>query len=357
MVLDGAPGCLLTLAGRGGDTGLALVLLASAALLRRRRLGVWIVMALVTDLSAAPARADSAGDLSLEAKNLVEVWCTDAVLADPQKAYEAQDRIWPTQKLISDLISGGGPAYLRYWRAKLGTCIKRDELAEADYEAVIAELGNNPTFVGIVKDAVTSLNRLRVKAGKKPIAAPTVAAHAPPVRTKPATAPTGLPRALARLTLAGGGGWQLLGAAHYALFAADLQVRISQGPVHLGLFVEPAFGRALTDPEGAVYLVDGKPKRSVLTTFGPGVVLRFAAGALQPEFGAFLGLAANPTRATGDGIAYTDAGPAFLVGPVVRGGLGIPLGASPLAIRVLAEGGGLVPFPTVRALVMLAGGR
>ena len=358
-MLEGGPGCLATCGSlaAGSPGGPAAVLAPLLLLVSRRRktlksrrffdfdfdfdivLALASVLLLALLLSPRPARADEAGDLAIAAYQLRAQYCTDAALADPGKAYSAQGAIWPVQQRINDAVLAGGPTYLRYWRALLGLCIGRGELAEADLQGFIDAEGSNPTFASLVEDAQRRLRRLR----------PQERANARDPSPRRGAAATSVPAALPRLAVGLGAGMQRLPDWNYLLISADLQLRLA-GPLHGLVLVQPSIGQALRPADtGSAALPRQLP---ILTTLGPGVSLRFAPAAapLRPELGFAFLVAPNPARAATASASYAPAGGAVLAGPLFRRGLAIPFGSAPLSFRIGAEGGYLHPYPFVRAV-------
>jgi hypothetical protein len=106
---------------------------------------------------------------------------------------------------------------------------------------------------------------------------------------------------------------------------------------------------ALSGPPVNDYGEQDPTRRALLVTTVLGPVLAFDLP-VRPRVGALLQLAPNPAGS---------AGPAVLVGVVGLAGAEIPLGASPLAVRLGAELGVLGPMFCLRvgAQVVLGLGR
>jgi hypothetical protein len=116
------------------------------------------------------------------------------------------------------------------------------------------------------------------------------------------------------------------------------------GPLHL-------FGHARISVSGPNRTASGgKPAQTTvgwLVPFGVGVALRFQAGPVRP-----LGFAAAQLALSSSPVAGVTVLPGFLVG----GGVELPLGNSPLAVRPLVELGLLAPSFTLRAGLQLVVG-
>jgi hypothetical protein len=285
-----------------------------------------VLLALV--LLAAPAFADEASELAMEADRLNQESCLDvAEQREVNKAGLAMAQVSVLWVKVDEVFTAAPepkPNYLQYWRGVLGQCLDRNELALADLEAFAASEADNPGYADLVKDSKNRIVRLeRAIAGV-------------------------VDRPVQPFFILGlGGGYQRIeapgvekGGWHYGVAALDVSFRL-KGPLALMGFARLGWSeetRDTTDEEA-----DGDAELrtfSLQTAFGLGPMLRFA-GPVYGFVGVLLQVAPN-------GQPTFDS--PVLVGAALTGGLEIPFPDTPLGVRVYGEVGNLNDSITVRGM-------
>ena len=109
--------------------------------------------------------AASAEDVAVEAAQIVELHCSDAVADDTTTAAQSVTAVSPTWARVSEQYEASGEPWLLYWRGVLGACLNQDKKAIEDLDGFVAALGDDPAWSESVRDAERRLRRLRVPGG------------------------------------------------------------------------------------------------------------------------------------------------------------------------------------------------
>ena len=284
---------------------------------------------------ARPAAAGSANDAALAAWQVNQDHCA-AVGAGESVELTAggMEFVLPVWQQVDQTYKDTKEAYLLYWRAVLALCVQQGNLAGQDLQDFLCAEGANPMFDDLTNDARTRLRRMgiedRCAEKNRRLRTARQRAEARAARQRAAQQ-----RPLVSIGL--GGGYQLLRTWSYGALAGDITVRLV-GPLRLGAFVRPSIGARLRAGDGEYF----EPARhAVLTTIAVGPVLQ-AKGAVEPFVGVAFQLSPN---------VIGSLGPPVLVGPVLMGGVELPLLPLPIAIRPTGEIGLAGPFLSVRGLV------
>ena len=304
---------------------------------RTRGVQVGLLALLVALLLPALALAGPANDAALAAWQVHQDHCAAAVGADVEMTAGSMELVLPVWQDVDRVYRETGEAYLLYWRAVLALCVQQGDLAGQDLQEFLCAEGANPMFTDLADDAETRLRRMKLP---------------DPCHDKNERLRTAAKRAEARaarlraaqqrpiVSIAAGGGVQLLRNWPYGAIAGDVQVRVV-GPLRLTAGVRPSIGQQLMQPDGNPF----EPARHlVLTTITVGALVQ-AKGPVEPFVGALFQLAPNGAGALG---------PAVLAGPALLAGVEIPLLPAPIAVRVAAEVGLADRFFSLRGLAQVA---
>jgi hypothetical protein len=320
------PGCGVSCGAAGvGGSGLGLLLLLPLGLRRRRTSATAAVLLLA--LSPGLAFADGAKELAQQASDVHTEWCSEVAQSDYTRAAEAIGHVTPVWIEVSRQFDETGTPYLRFWRATLGRCIGQDARAEEELLAFIDASDGDQGLVSLVKQARRQLRLMGadVPAPRKTAARRTRAVSGSRGDVEPwPDAP--------RVLIAIAGGYRRLDAFDYGTVDLGLAVRLV-GPLHLDGAARGGIGDLWRGTDGQPLV---PTSRSLLFGGRAGVLLQFH-GKVEPRVGVSVVVSGNQ-----DG----SVGPPVLVGPLVHGGVDIPLGASPVAFRISGEAGYLAPLPT-----------
>lgn len=279
-------------------------------------------------LLAAPASADEASDLAVEADRLNQAACLDvAEQREVNKAGVAMAEVsvlWVEVDKVFTAAPAPKPTYLQYWRGVLGQCLDRNELALADLQAFVAAEEANAGYADLVKDSknrIVRLERALVGIVDRPVQPFFI---------------LGLGGGYQRVEAPSvpGGGW------HYGAAALDVSFRL-KGPLALMGAVRLGWSEESKNTDGEE--TDGDPDTmsfSLQSTFGVGPVLRFA-GPVYGFVGVLLQIAPNDQP--------TFESP-VLVGAALTGGLEVPFPETPLGVRFWGEIGNLHDAITIRGM-------
>ena len=312
----------------GGSAGIAALLLLAVAgrrgrsRRRRRRPGRFVSGLLLGLVAVAlpprSALADAATDIAVTAHGVYEEHCAGVESGGTTSGLEALEQVVPVTRTLSQVFDKTGATFLRYWRGVLLACANQDSRAVEDFEAFLADPGNEEDFPSLVLDAKRRLGRLY----------PTQAKPRPPA---PA-ASFGI-----------GGLFELVADAALVAPYAGLSLDVSVFPSKIvGIQVLARFG--LSAPAQTNFGRIATPAQpSLLPVVGGGAVFQFGR-TVRPR----LGIAFQ----AGFGDSPYQAAP-ILPGVLAQFGLELPLGRSPLAIRPGLEIGNLGPAFDLRAGVQL----
>ncbi len=289
-------------------------------------------LAILLLLLAPAAHAGEADAIAEEASAVNDASCADATSDEATRTADALVKVSDVYSRLAQIYAAAEeprPDYLLYWRGVLGLCLGRDELATGDLRSFAAASEGNGAYATLRRDALSRIRRIEARAKGGPS-----------------------PRDNPLLTVGVDGGWARLGTEagwNYGTVGLDASLRL-RGPLSLAVSVNLGVSDLNTNGNGEPILTpDGRAERSVLTTIGVGPVLRFS-GPVLPEIGVAFRIAPDPA-----GTAELPV----LLGAAVWGGLAIPLGESPLAVRFGGDVGLLLQRPTFAAhggLVVLLGG-
>ncbi|HCP48225.1 MAG TPA: hypothetical protein DIU15_19455 [Deltaproteobacteria bacterium] len=290
------------------------------------------LLALLSTVVATPVQAGEDEQIALQAQLVHSQLCA-GIGKDVSRAAASLSLLSDTWGEVSDAYEASSADFLLYWRGLLGQCLGQNELAGQDLLEFVRITEGKKDLLPLARDARTRLRRLGVRLPRSTKAAK---------RTSPAgeeggAQTTGTATADAasrsesswgqRVHIGLGLGYQRTADWNYLVVGIDATIRIV-GPLGIGILVRPGFSELVA------------PNPSLLFAFGVGPVVRIP-GKVEPLFGAALQLAPNPGGGEGD---------AFLVGVAGIGGVEVPLGPSPLALRVAAEVGVLSQFFCLRVL-------
>jgi len=283
---------------------------------------------LVASLCAGPVRAGEDEQVALQAQAVHSQLCAGIGNLGVSRAAASMSLLSNTWGQVSEAYEANNTDFLLYWRGVLGQCLGQNELATQDLVEFIEITEDNKDLLPLRRDARARLRRMGVRirsSGKTSGRAQAAAGEKSAAKSGAALLPT--PGWGRRLHIGVGLGYQRTADWNYLVVGADVSVRIV-GPLGVMVLARPGFSELVT------------PQPSMLFAFGVGPVVRIP-GKVEPMFGAALQLAPNP----GGG-----AGASFLVGVAGIGGVEVPLGSSPLALRVAAEVGVLSQFFCLRIL-------
>jgi hypothetical protein len=334
----GACGSMAPASGR--PAALAALLLVGSVLLRRfrrrrTRAPAAAVAAALALALPAPARAQepelSPSRVAQEAFEVFSLHCADIENRDDRRFNEALVAVSAQRLRVTDAWERSHEAFLLYWRAVLGLCIEQPERAKEDLLAFVEAESGNPTFESLVQDARRRLRRLGVEwkerpaTGPPPVPAPSPSA--PGAETGPAAASS------ARFVLGLDGTYARVLGYDYGGLALDTAPRLA-GPLHAAFLLRFAVGPR-------EILASGEPgtRRPALLRLGGGAFVR-APLPVEPWVGIAVLLAPNPA-----GLEPEREVARVLAGPTLWGGLAIPLGRAPVALRITGSFEYLHPFP------------
>ncbi len=298
------------------------------------RTAIWIPALgfLALSLLATPAaQAGDADAIAQEASEVNDASCADATSDEATRTADALVKVSDVYSRLAQIYAAAEeprPDYLLYWRGVLGLCLGRDELATGDLRSFAEASEGDAGYATLRRDAMSRLRRIEAQAKGGPA-----------------------PRDNPLVTVGLQGGWGRLGTDegwNYGTVQLDASLRL-RGPLSLAVSLGLGVSEPNTNGRGDPLLtVDGRPEYSVLTVIGVGPVLRFS-GPVLPEVGVAFRIAPDPA-----GTAELPV----LLGAALHGGLSIPLGESPLALRFGGDVGFLLQRPTLAAhggLVVLLG--
>ncbi len=115
-----------------------------------------------TPTGEAPVEvAEDAGvDLALRANNTLQEYCAELYAADVQQAAESYGVVGETWGAVDARFGETGERYWLYWRGLLAECLGQYDQASGDLEAFLAELGDDPAYTDLSRDARRRLDRL-----------------------------------------------------------------------------------------------------------------------------------------------------------------------------------------------------
>ncbi len=290
----------------------------------------------VTTPSEEAAKAEialaQAAEVAIEALAIHDEHCA-RMAGDRLENADALVAVAPIWKKVTEAYQDTGASYLLYWSGVLALCLGQADNASDDLIAFLAQEGENSQFAGLLRDARRRLRLLgRGKTANSAIPrTPKKKARKPPRNSEKRAARRA--RWGPPFMLAGGLGGQAVlspgdSDAHqfgYLSFAVDVSLRLL-GPLRLEVGVRPALSGPARNEVGQT-----NNSHSILWTAGMGLVLQFETK-VRPRIGLTAQVAPNP---------HGDVGEASLVGGCLIAGLDIPLGRSPLSLRVEGEWGGL----------------
>lgn len=289
----------------------------------------------LSDIHVPPwDRSDGATELArrtaLQAHTVLEEHCAEVAAGEAADAGRALSGVVPAFEEVSSALDRTGAPYLLYWRAVLEQCIGLRSRAGDDLSVFLEQEATAELYPALEDDARRRLRQLgRI------------------VLLTSSGSEEGGPRAV----IAWGGGYLLVvgedSPFHYLDLALDLSLRV-KGPVRLLMRIQPAVSAPNRFDDGSLpggdELADGEPRRSLLLTGGVGVGLR-GPGDVAPFVGGLFQLAPNTTGSVGAPL---------LVGVAALGGLELPLGASPVGLRLHGSVGSLGRLFVARGGLSLA---
>ncbi len=292
---------------------------------------------------ATPARADEAGDAAAAAYDTYQNHCADlATSASDSQIAARQALVTDAWRSVVGAYDRTGQSYLLYWRGVLSHCLNQEERAAHDLELFVYLEQLNDDLAGLVSDARSRLKRMQVEIAE-PSEEERQAARAAKEKggayhisrdSKGLKAARASSRPVPAFLLGVAGGYQRTGAYNYGGFGIDGSFRLVR---FLRLEIQGRGGVSVsyTDPLGQTAPV----ARYMLLSFGVGPMFEFS-GPVRPRVGVLFQAGINPAG-VGDDV--------FLPGVNVHGGVELPLGASPVALRPYVEIGNLATMFTVRA--------
>ena len=282
-------------------------------------------IALLALVLAAPALAEDlppgldASSLAKLASDTRDRYCADTAADQTTAAFEAVSEVTPVLLDVSRGYDATGEEYLRYWRGILGDCIGQRPRAIDDLTDFILAVDGKPEYQAQVDDARRRLRRMGA-----PI----------PERHARQQLPLGDPDA-PRVHVGVQGGYHRLGAFDYGTVSLLGAGRIV-GPLHVEGAFRGGIGQLWRGEDGEVL----EPQtRAFLPSGRVGFVLQFP-WAVEPRVGISALIGGNRDGSVGSGV---------IVGPMLHGGVEIPLPNTPLAIRIRGEIGYLHPLVSAGA--------
>ncbi|HCP48478.1 MAG TPA: hypothetical protein DIU15_20745, partial [Deltaproteobacteria bacterium] len=243
--------------------------------------------------------------------------CANLVAGDNLQAADAILAVTPVWRQVTEVHSATSESYLVYWSGMLSLCLGQERRGAEDLQQFLDLEKDNSQFTMLVRDAERRLRRLGITSAK-------------PNSLRPGAESTDRSKAV---SVALGAGYQGLfqpageqSIYHYGALAVDVSIKLV-GPLRLDVQARPALSGRAQPRQGD----SNDNVRSLLWAFAVGPELQFD-GPVRPRVGLVLQLAPNPNGSQG--------GP-VLVGAALGGGVDIPLGSSPLAVRVTGEVGGM----------------
>ena len=308
------------------------------------------------DTSTAPPEEDAeaeralaqAAEVAIEALAIHDEHCARMAGDDRLEKTDALVAVAPVWKKVTESYQNTGASYLLYWSGVLALCLGQGDNASDDLIAFLAQEGENSEFIGLLRDARRRLRLLgRGKTTNRAIPrTPKTKKAKKPSRNSEKSAARRARWGPPFMVAGGLGGQAILSPgdsdAHqfgYLSFAVDVSLRLL-GPLRLEAGIRPALSGPARNEVG-----ESNNFHSVLWTAGMGLVLQFETR-VRPRIGLSVQLAPNP---------HGDVGERALVGGCLIAGLDIPLGRSPLSLRLGGEWGGLSGgFILARGLAELA---